>query len=76
MTSAPFLGISCFGGSEVFRKYAVWVLVGCVIEIRIQWVFTLEIRVKKEGDTLKIQTNFFFFYDKYVKSTIMVESFY
>ena len=31
-----FSGISCFSGSEVHQKYAMWVLVGCGMKFRIQ----------------------------------------
>ena len=33
-----FSGISCFWGSRVRQKYAVWVLVGCGIKFRIQLI--------------------------------------
>ena len=33
MSSSRFSGISCFWGSGVHEKYAVWVLVGCGIKI-------------------------------------------
>ena len=36
MSSSRFSGISCFWGSEVHQKYAVWVLVGCGIKLCIQ----------------------------------------
>ena len=35
-----FSYISCFGGSEVRQKYAVLVLIGCIIKFCIQWVPT------------------------------------
>ena len=53
-----FSGISCFWGSEVHQKYAVWVLVGCGInEIKfcIQRSLPIAIWVKTHGDMLKIQ---------------------
>ena len=72
-----FSGISCFGGSEVCQKYAVWVLVGSGIKFRTQQVLPLEIWVTTQGDMSKIQTKkVVLFYDKYVNSTIMVDSFY
>ena len=36
-------GISCFWGSEVRQKYAVWVLVGCGIKLCIQRALLVEI---------------------------------
>ena len=72
-----FPGISCFWGSGVHQKYAVWVLVGFRIKFHIQWALPLEIWVNKQGDMLKIWTKkVVFFYDKYVNSTVMVDSFY
>ena len=41
-----FSGISCFWGSGVHQKYAVWVLVGCRIKFRIQRALPIEIWVK------------------------------
>ena len=41
-----FSGISCFWGSGVRQKYAVWVLVGCGIKFRIQRALLIEIWVK------------------------------
>ena len=38
-----FSGISCFWGSRVRQKYAVWVLVGCGIKFRIQRALPIEI---------------------------------
>ena len=38
-----FLGISCFWGSEVRQKYAVWVLVGYGIKFCVQRALPLEI---------------------------------
>ena len=49
-----FSGISCFWGSGVHQKYAVWVLVGCGIKFHIQWALPLGIWVKTQGDMLKI----------------------
>ena len=46
MSSSHFLGISCFLGSVVCQKYAMWVLVGCGIKSHIQWAIPLEILVK------------------------------
>ena len=51
-----FSGISCFWGSEVRQKYAVWVLVGCRIKFCIQRALLIEIWVKTQGDMSKIQT--------------------
>ena len=51
-----FLGISCFWGSGVRQKYAVWVLVGCGIKFRIQRAVPIEIWVKTQGDMSKIRT--------------------
>ena len=51
-----FSGISCFWGSGVHQKYAVWVLVGCRIKLRIQRALPIEIWVKTQGDMSKIQT--------------------
>ena len=72
-----FSGIYCFWGSGVCQKYAAWVIVGCRIKFCIQQALPLRIWVKTQGDMLKIRTKkVVFFYDKYVNSTIMVESFY
>ena len=72
-----FSGISCFWGSGVRQKYAVWVLVGCGIKFRIQWALPIEIWVKTQWDMSKIWTKkVVFFNDKYVNSTIMVDLFY
>ena len=54
-----FSGISCFWGSKVHQKYAMWVLIGCIIELHIQQVLMFEIWVKPQGDKLKIQKMFF-----------------
>ena len=56
-----FPGISCFWGSRVRQKYAVWVFVGCRIKFRIQRALPIEIWVKTQGDMSKIQTNNSFF---------------
>ena len=70
-----FSNISCFRGSGVHKKYAVWVLVGCGIKFRIQRALPLKIWVKTQRDMSKIRTKkVVFFYDKYVNSTIMVDS--
>ena len=77
MSSSHFSGISCFWGSGVHQKYAVWVLVGCGIKFRIQQALPPRIWVKIQRDISRIQTKkVVFFYDKYVNSTIMVDSFY
>ena len=39
-----FSGISCFWGSGVRQKYAMWVLVGCGIKFRIQRALPIIIR--------------------------------
>ena len=51
-----FSGISCFWGSRVCPKYAVWVLIGCRIKFYIQWSLLLRIWVKPQGDMSKIRT--------------------
>ena len=72
-----FSGISCFWGTRVHQKYVVQVLVGYGIKFCIQRALPLRIWVKTQGDMSKIQTKkVVFFYDKYVNSTIMVDSFY
>ena len=55
-SSSHFLGISCFWGSEVHQKYAVWVLVGCGIKFHIQQALIFKIWVKTQGDMSKIRT--------------------
>ena len=55
-SSSLFLGISCFWGSGVHRKYAVWVLVGCGIKFNIQWALPIEIWIKTQWDMSKIRT--------------------
>ena len=55
-SSSCFSGISCFWGSGVHQKYAVWVLVGCRIKFRIQRALPIEIWVKTQGDMSKIRT--------------------
>ena len=70
-------GISCFWGSGVRQKYAVWVLVGRGIKFRIQRAPSLDIWVKTQWDMSKIRTKkVVFFNGKYVNSTIMVDLFY
>ena len=72
-----FPGISCFWGSEVHQKYAVWVIVGCGIKLCIQQALLIEIWVKTQWDMSKIRTKkVVFFNDKYVNSIIMVDLFY
>ena len=51
-----FSGISCFFGSRVHQKYAVWVLVGCGIKFLIQRALPIEIWVKTQWDMSKIRT--------------------
>ena len=55
------LGISCFWGSRVNQKYAMWVLVGCRIKFHIQRALSIETWVKTRGYMLKIQTKNSFF---------------
>ena len=45
-----FSGISCFWGSRVLQKYAMWVLIGCRIKFHIQQALPIEIWVKVQGD--------------------------
>ena len=51
-----FSGISCFWGSGVRQKYAVWVLVGFGIKLRMQRALLIEIWVKTQRDMSKIRT--------------------
>ena len=51
-----FSSISCFWGSGVHKKYAVWVLVGWRIKFHIQRALLIEIWVKTQGDMSKIRT--------------------
>ena len=51
-----YSGISCFGGSRVCQKYAMWVLVGCGIKFCIQRALLLRIWVKTQGDMSKTRT--------------------
>ena len=63
MSSSHFSGIYCFFNRGVYQKYAVWVLIGCIIKFYIQWALLLGIWVKTQGDMSKIQTQkvvFFF----------------
>ena len=55
-SSSHFSGIYFFWGSGVCQKYAVWVLVGCIIKFRIQRALLIKIWVKTQGDVSKIQT--------------------
>ena len=69
-----FSGISCFWGSGVHQKYAVWVLVGCRIKFRIQWALSIEIWVKTQGDMSKIRTQkvvFFFLHPKLINIILL-----
>ena len=69
-----FSGISCFWGSGVRQKYAVWVLVGCGIKFRIQRALLIEIWVKKQGDMSKIRTQkvvFFFLPPKLINIILL-----
>ena len=56
-----FSDISCFWGSEVRQKYAVQLLVGCIIKLPIQRHLSLKIWVKTQGDMSKIRTKEVFF---------------
>ena len=68
-----FSGISYFWGSRVRQKYAMWVLIGCGIGFLIQWALSQKHReICQKYEQKKVV----FFYDKYVNSTIMVDSFY
>ena len=69
-----FLGISCFWGSGVHQKYAVWVLFGCGIKFCIQRALPIEIWVKTQGDMSKIQTQkvvFFFLPPKLINIILL-----
>ena len=58
-----FSVISCFWGSRVHQKYAVWVLIGCRVKFHVQQALLIEIWVKTQGDMLKIRTqNVVFFF--------------
>ena len=57
-----FSSISCFWDSGFHKKYAVWVLIGREIKLRIQRVLQLKIWVKTRGDMLKIQKKIVFFF--------------
>ena len=69
-----FSGISCFWGSGVRQKYAVWVLVGCGIKFCIQQALPIEIWVKTQGDMSKIRTQkvvFFFLPPKLINIILL-----
>ena len=69
-----FSGISCFWGSGVRQKYAVWVLVGCGVKFRIQGALLIEIWVKTQGDMSKIRTQkvvFFFLPPKLINIILL-----
>ena len=69
-----FSGISCFWGSKVCQKYAVWVLVVCRIKFFIQWALPIEIWVKTQGDMSKIRTQkvvFFFLPPKLINIILL-----
>ena len=58
--------LSCFSWSEVYQKYAKWVLIGSRFQLCIQRVLPFEIWVKPHGDKLKTRVEkvvfkFFFF---------------
>ena len=77
MSSSHFFWYFLFWGRGVCQKYAMRVLVGCGFKFHIQRYLPLEIWVKTQGDMPKIWTKrVVFFYDKYINSTIMVDSFY
>ena len=66
-----------FWQNLICQNHAVWLLVGCRIKFHIQRALVLEIWIKTHGDMLKIRTKkVVFVYDKYVNSTMMVDSFY
>ena len=54
-TMSHFSCIYCFSWNRVHKKYAKWVLIGCIIEFSIQRALLIEIWVKPQGDKLKIQ---------------------
>ena len=69
-----FSVISCFWGSEVHQKYAVWVLVGCGIKFHIQQALPIEIWVKTRGDMSKIRAQkvvFFFLPPKLINIILL-----
>ena len=51
-----FSSISYFWGREVCQKYALWVLVGCIIKFHIQRALPFRIWVNTQGDMSKIWT--------------------
>ena len=57
MSSFHFSGMSCFWGSGVCQKYVVWVILGCIIKLCIQWALPLRIWVKTWEDMSKIRKN-------------------
>ena len=72
-----FSSTYCFWGSGFHQKYVASVLIGCGIKFHIQQALSLRIWVKTQGDRSKIRTKeVVLFYNKYVNSTIMVDSFY
>ena len=69
-----FSGISCFWGSGVRQKYAIWVLVGCGIKFHIQRALLIEIWEKTQGDMSKIRTQkvvFFFLPPKLINIILL-----
>ena len=69
-----FSGISCFWGSGVRKKYAVWVLVGRGIKFHIQRALPIEIWGKTQGDMSKIRTQkvvFFFLRPKLINIILL-----
>ena len=73
-SSSCFLRISCFWGSGVHQKYAVWVLVGCRIKFRIQRALPIKIWVKTQGVMSKIRTQkvaFFFLPPKLINIILL-----
>ena len=77
MSSSCFFRYLLFLGYRVCQKYAMWVLVGFIIKFHIQRYLLIKIWVKTQEDMSKIQTQkIVFFNNKYVNSTIMVDSFY
>ena len=68
------LGISCFLGRGVHKKYAMWVLIQCIIKFYIQWAISFEIWVNTQGDMLKIRTKkvvFFFLPPKLINIILL-----
>ena len=74
MSSSHFFRYFFFGGRGVRQKYALWVLVGCIIKFRIQRALSIEIRVITQGDMSKIRTQkvvFFFLHPKLINIILL-----